>query len=123
MVRVLVGPLPKLLKDLVDSYLNGTEGIERLPDPASGTALRESVLSARPDVLIVGFPRDPGTHAEELLYELPRLRILGVARDASVATVSRLAPQHTRLHGVTPDQIVDEVLKAGRAERLGDGPV
>lgn len=117
-VRVLIGPMPKLLKELVDSYLAESDEIELLGTPAPGQSYEDAARDQCPDVLVVG--QDDLLESPPfctLLCELPNLHILALRRDGSAAALSELRLQQHWIRSYTPERIIAEVVKAGRRSR------
>lgn len=116
-VRVLVGPMPRLLRELVVSCLAASGDIELLREPAPGESYEDAARERYPDVLVTG--QDDVLEAPSfcsLLCELPELRILAVRNDGRAASVSELRLRQKWIRSLTPERIISEVLGAGRSQ-------
>jgi hypothetical protein len=115
-MRVLLGHMPLMLKQLLAHALARDANTEILNDPPPSTAAA-SLVNA-PD-LVIGATADPAHAgaAPELLARWPRSQVLMIATDGHQATLYELQPRRTWLGEMSIEQLLDVVARLAQETR------
>ena len=105
-VRVLIGSVPELLRDVLLAALGADHQIETLQMPEDDD-MADTLLRKLPDVLIAR------SVDAALLFELPRLQAFVLDSDASTVRLLRLQPVSDELGELTLIELLD-LVKAHR---------
>jgi DNA-binding NarL/FixJ family response regulator len=106
---LLVG-MPGMLMDIVKDIIADEADIELAGEAASRTRLAQAATRARADVVVLGKNESSGDDDyRDLLYRLPRLKVLAIAADGRRAFLHELQPRVVALGEVSPASLVDAI--------------
>ena len=107
-VGLAIGKLPAMLQDIVRHVLEQEPGFEVIAmDDVAEKDLAQAVETHTLQALITSSPNDGQAVAlMTLLYERPRLRVLGLTTDGHSADLFALKPHRKRLRELTPATLV-----------------
>jgi hypothetical protein len=109
-IRVMLGKMPALLRDILGETLAGQRDIMLVGSPDSAVPLSMSVAEHQPHVLVVAIDKpDVVSNVVELFLENPSLRVLAIGEDARSATMHELYFRRWRVAELSPGAIVDAV--------------
>lgn len=118
-VRIVLGTLPHLLRDIVIEVIGNQEDLQLVGSAPAKEGLRELLRAARADVFLCEEASLAGAEERErLLHEVPGLHVLvltGTGRDADLAW---LEPRCMRRADISPAQLV-QLMRCIRAKEAG----
>ncbi len=117
-VEVLLVRLPRVLSDIISGVLTAEPGVKVRLEETPRRDVTESVLEAAPDVAIVSSD-SPDLHQrwDDLLGELPRLKILTIVDDGRLGFLYELRPCRVPLGEVSAQTLLDAVRTAKAVAR------
>jgi DNA-binding NarL/FixJ family response regulator len=118
-IRVLLGDMPRLLRELIDGAIAATADIAVVGTVVGTVAAHDQVASslehAKADVLIIGMPDDADSEQiERLLYEQPRLRLVTIGNAGRSTALHELRPITIQLGDVAPEALLDAIRASAR---------
>jgi chemotaxis response regulator CheB len=105
-VRVLIGPMPRMIRDMVIAILETAPEIEVMEERAGARAIPRAVRRARADVIIVGEDAVSTADRERLLFEECRLKVLAVSTGGTRASLEALQPVEISLGEITARELI-----------------
>ena len=113
-IRVLLGDMPRLLRELIDGAIAATADIAVVGTVVGAVAAHEQVASSlertRADVLIIGMPDDADSEQiARLLYAQPRLRLVTIGDAGRSTALHELRPIRIPLGDVAPEALLDAI--------------
>lgn len=116
-IRVLLVELPGMLRDLVVDALMGRPDINVVGEIGEAESPAELASTARDtgaDVVIVAL-RDEENELRPLdavLYALPRLKVMGIARDGRNTYLREMHLRTVALGNIAPDELAETIREA-----------
>jgi hypothetical protein len=102
--------VPSILERIIEKAAERVDAVRiagTFPDAAS---LEDAIRATDADVVLLGLDRNGDLlDLAELLYERPRLRLLGIAPDGRDVQACELVPRVTRLGNVSPDELLEAI--------------
>ena len=109
---LLVEGQPGVLSDMVRDVLEHAPVIELVGEVAEIEETMDAVARTGCDAVVWVVPHvDDAVAPPDLLHRHPSLRILAVEARGSEGSLWRMRPDRTRLHRLSPDRIVQELLR------------
>ena len=109
-IRVLLGDMPRLLRELIDGAIGETADIAVVGTVGAREKLATSIEQTKADVLIIGVPDDADSvQLESLLYERPRLRLVTIGDAGRSTALHELRPITIPLGDVAPEALLDAI--------------
>src|SRR5687768_230292 len=106
--RVVLGRMPRLLHDIIESVLQQTPDIALVGDLDEGDDPVALVRHARADVVVVGMENDHlAIPYLDLMRELCRVRVLGIAAHGRRAFLYELRPFRIPLGELSPAELLN----------------
>jgi hypothetical protein len=122
-VRVVVLPMLRLSRELLERALESKADIEFVELPASdvpldGARLQQIVEESGARFVVAGFERGelPVACREVLEAQARKVRVIGVETSAGEAFVCELRPHRVPLGPVTPDEVAAAIHAAASAD-------
>lgn len=113
-VGVAIAELPNMLQGIVFHILKNESDFEVINlDETEAENLPEAAERHALQVLITSSSHDGATAAHDLLYQRPRMTVLGLAVDGRSADLFFLQPRHERLGELTPTTLVQTLRSVG----------
>jgi hypothetical protein len=117
-ISVLLWNLPSMLADIIETLLRSEQEVTVHAGSGSPDAWRETVADCGSDVVVTWFENGVApAGGEELLWSLPKLRLLALRGDASRAFLMRLIPQIEALGELSPEDLIAKVRQVAREPR------
>jgi DNA-binding NarL/FixJ family response regulator len=109
-IRVLLGEMPQLLRELIDGAIGETADIAVVGTVGVREKLAASLEQTNADVLIIGVPDDAdGVRLQSLLYDRPRLRLVTIGDAGRSTALHELRPITIPLGDVAPAALLDAI--------------
>ena len=113
-VGVAIAELPNMLQGIVFQILQAEPDFEVINiEGAEAENLLEAAERHALQVLIVCSSPEGPTAAQQLVYQCPRMSVLGLAADGRSADLFFLQPRRERLGELTPGTFVDALRSVG----------
>jgi DNA-binding NarL/FixJ family response regulator len=103
-----------MLREIIERAVTGQPDMEIVDDILPSEIVPEALRQARADVVISAGHHDSAT-LNQVLCELPRLKVLVVSADGRETALHELRPNRMELGEVSPQTIVDAIRGACRA--------
>jgi DNA-binding NarL/FixJ family response regulator len=103
-----------MLREIIERAVTGQPDMEIVDELPHDQMRAEALMRTAADVVISAGNHDPGA-VQQLLEELPRLKVLVVSGDGRDTALYELRPTRTPLGEVSPQTIVDAIRGACRA--------
>lgn len=112
--RVIVAGLPRMLGGLVQALAAERATVEVVAELESGADVAEAANRLDADVVLMPAAAAVRQAGEAILMANPRLRLLLMSEDARTAQLLRLVPYRMMIDDVSPGELFDAMLGAGR---------
>jgi DNA-binding NarL/FixJ family response regulator len=115
-IRVLLGNMPRMLRELVGAAVTEAPDISLVGDVDAGDEIAASLDRTDADVLIVSVPDERARASfEPLLYRNPRLTLLTIGANGRSVALHELRPHTVTLGDVSPTELVAAIRESARA--------
>lgn len=116
-VRVMLGPMPALLRGILEETLRHNGDIMLVGPPAPALALSAAVTLHRPDVVVVGGAQSAWLgEFSQVLFDRLQVHVLAIDDDARTATMHEVNVRRWPLADVSPESIVAAVRAVAPAD-------
>lgn len=111
-IRVVLGAMPTLLRDIVRETLAGRPDFEVLAEVTEGDEISQAVQRTRADVAVVGItprddPDDRRSLPSELLAAHPQLRLIALTTDGRTGYAYQLQPYEAAIVEISPESLLE----------------
>ncbi|HVE34922.1 MAG TPA: hypothetical protein VNC18_15275 [Gemmatimonadaceae bacterium] len=111
-IRLLLAG-PQLIVDLIDRLIGKVPDFDIVDKVPVDQGLARRARTLRADVVLAGASDDmPATRIDDVLFELPNLKLLTLAPDWASATLYELRPHATLVPGLSREALVDAIHSA-----------
>jgi DNA-binding NarL/FixJ family response regulator len=109
-IRVLLGDMPRLLRELIDGAIGATSDIAVVGTVDAREQMASSLERTKADVLIIrGRGEADSEEIEALLYAQPRLRLVTIGDAGRSSALHALRPITISLGDVAPEALLDAI--------------
>jgi DNA-binding NarL/FixJ family response regulator len=116
-IRVLIAAMPRMLVEIVTTILAHDAEIDIVGEVRDGDGLLQAAVNAHADVIVLSETKEPervdSGNYHELLYGLPRLKILAIAAGSRQGFLHELQPRVILLGELSPTVLLNTVRAAG----------
>jgi hypothetical protein len=113
-IRVIVAGLPALMGELVRVLAAERPAMEIVAELEAGADVSSAAGRLGADVVLMPSGSVDRRSGEAILLANPRLRLLLMSEDARTAQLHRLLPHRMMIDDVSPSELFDAMLGAGR---------
>jgi hypothetical protein len=109
-VRILLGRMPRMLRDIVAELVGSQDDMCIVGESAAGSSLRDLARRLAPHVIILGIDsREIPTDARLLVHEQAAMRVLAVEADGRHAWLYELRPHQVRIGEISAQSLVETI--------------
>jgi len=111
-IRILLGVMPRMLRDILCSAMNGESDLAVVCRLAEGETLLDAVQRTQPEVVVLGLGTERSPAVGELLGAHPYMKVLTVSADGRLAAVHDLRRHVDHLGEASPGELLSAIRAA-----------
>ena len=114
--RIVLIDMPRILREIVKDTIATDADMIVVGEYAESVRLRDAVARSAADFVITDARASGFDDVDVLLRERPRVRVLAIGENGRDTVLYELRPQKVRLGAVSPENLLETIRAAVRAD-------